>query len=109
MDYFIRIEDPKSLRVALMSTARDALLMQMTLEELQAIRKEKLAMLNCAKEDFRQITNMCKKLSETIADDKVKREILNSLKLKEEIQPIKLREFKPYTKQETKEETNTSL
>jgi hypothetical protein len=98
MDYFIKIDDPKGLRVALMSAARDSIIMQTTLEELQLIRKNKLALLNYAKEDFRQITSLCKKLSETIADDKYRKEILDLIKAREDTAHT----YKTETKTQTK-------
>jgi hypothetical protein len=107
MEYFVRIEEPKKLRVALMSAARDVVLMQTALGELQALRKEKSSVVSAAKDDFRQITSMCRKLSETIADEKARREILNSLRPREpehaavfrrEAPPLKERQMRPAQK-----------
>jgi hypothetical protein len=81
MEYFKKIEEPKKLRISLMIAARDSILVTSMLENFSNIKKEKSELILSLKDDFKEINGLCKQLSNLIADDKTRKEIIESLKV----------------------------
>ncbi|MGV8168428.1 MAG: hypothetical protein ACP5N3_00055 [Candidatus Nanoarchaeia archaeon] len=78
MDYFIKIAEPKKLRIGLMSTARDSVIMISALESFVEIRKQKTDVILDLNNDFKELQVLCRQLSELVADEKTRKEALES-------------------------------
>jgi siroheme synthase (precorrin-2 oxidase/ferrochelatase) len=80
MEYFAKIEEPRKLRISLMTAAKESILAISSLEKIEDIRKRKSDMMAELKNDFSDTSLYCKALADLIADEKTRREILDSIK-----------------------------
>jgi hypothetical protein len=80
MEYFAKIQEPKKLRLSMMQTAKESILMTSLLGDIEAIKVQKTDLMNEIKDDFKQIDEFCKFMSGIIADEKTRTEIIESAK-----------------------------
>ncbi|MGV8163131.1 MAG: hypothetical protein ACP5N2_07405 [Candidatus Nanoarchaeia archaeon] len=100
MEYFTKIKEPKKLRVSMMTAARDSVIIISMLESFSETRKEKALIVSSLREDFKEMNSLCRQLSELIADEKTRREVLDAVKInikahKEEIQKKEVQKIPP--------------
>lgn len=87
MEYFTKIEDPKKLRISLMTAARDSIIVLSMLDSFTEIREQKTELMADLKDDFKEMSILCKQLSEMVSDEKTRKDILENaknLRIKEE-------------------------
>lgn len=86
MEYFAKIDEPKKLRLSLMKAARESIVMISTLEEVEMIRQRKTELMEEVKEDFKNIEEFCKEMSNRLGDEATRKEMIESFKqmMKEE-------------------------
>jgi hypothetical protein len=78
MEYFAKIDEPKKLRIGLMTAAKESIIACSILENIEDIRQKKLNLTAELREDFRDASISCKELSELISDEKTRKAILDS-------------------------------
>jgi hypothetical protein len=76
MEYFTKIKEPRRLRVALMTAAKDTVVTVAMLEHFTELRAQKTSLIASLRDDFKEMSQLCKTLAELIADEKTRREIL---------------------------------
>lgn len=89
MEYFTKIQEPKKLRISMMTAARDSVIIISMLESFTEIRKQKSELVISLKDDFKEMNNLCKQLSEFIADEKTRREALETVRIQAKEETLK--------------------
>ena len=78
MEYFARIQEPKKLRLSMMKTARESIVMMALIEEVEIIREQKLELIDSLKEDFDCITKFYGDMANLMGDEKTRSEIIKT-------------------------------
>ena len=79
--YFSRVSDPKVLRIALLETSRETLILLRQQKEYYAVRERKKQLVEDLRKDVREISEMLKRIDEFFPDKQtIKQEILDEQK-----------------------------
>ena len=87
MSYFVKIEDPKKLRINLLETTRSFLIIAREHKLLQDIRERKRLLIEEARSDLKKIIQTANSLNDLFPEDAIKDEAKKeALSLREEVE-----------------------
>ncbi|MFA6073593.1 MAG: hypothetical protein WC758_05755 [Candidatus Woesearchaeota archaeon] len=81
MEYFTKINEPRKLRISLMTAAKESVVLLSMLEDLYELRRTKIEVVKSIKDDFKELNILCSQLANLVADEKTRKEVLEAIKL----------------------------